>query len=391
MHAALRARRALRVRPRRAGPAFSAVGARAPPKVTHRIKRAALWRLALATSVPMVGFGFADNAIMLVAGEAIDNLDVWRRIGWSTMAAAGVGNLFSDAAGVGLGGVIEGIAIRVGIQAPALSMEQSALPAARWARFLGGLAGVTLGCFLGLLPLLFFEHDPEMSLLAHLTDEELELYNTCFRDFTVSPKAFARLLRAARTEEAQPGEVIGPRGETFDAVLMILAGSAEAFEDPEHTEPIYSYTPGFADGSNVIGASRIVDEAVANLTYPNEVRSSAAAPTRYIRWSIDELEAIMDRNPAIKAAILNSLCGDIVTGKRIIEPGGKLLLSGNRRDEIAKRVIKSRVTAKEQSLLKQQVIMNAELLEEVVKLRRETRALQARAGGRWWGGGGAEK
>ena len=47
----------------------------------------------------MVGFGFADNAIMIVAGDRIDaTLGV--RLGFSTLAAAGLGNLISDVAGI---------------------------------------------------------------------------------------------------------------------------------------------------------------------------------------------------------------------------------------------------------------------------------------------------
>ena len=62
-----------------------------------------LWVLFIAGAVPFVGFGFLDNAIMLTAGDAIEvNLGVTLGIG--TLAAAGLGNLFSDVAGLGLSG-----------------------------------------------------------------------------------------------------------------------------------------------------------------------------------------------------------------------------------------------------------------------------------------------
>ena len=52
--------------------------------------RAQLFRLAIASGVPFVGFGIADNGIMIIAGDQIDaSLGV--RFGLSTLAAAGLG------------------------------------------------------------------------------------------------------------------------------------------------------------------------------------------------------------------------------------------------------------------------------------------------------------
>jgi Transmembrane protein 65 len=51
-------------------------------------------------------FGTCDNAILILAGEYID-LTLGVTMGISTMAAAALGNLVSDVAGVGLGGVVE--------------------------------------------------------------------------------------------------------------------------------------------------------------------------------------------------------------------------------------------------------------------------------------------
>ncbi|VDP92384.1 unnamed protein product [Echinostoma caproni] len=49
----------------------------------------------IANGLPFIGFGFLDNAIMIVAGEYID-LTFASLFGLSTMAAAGLGNLVSD-------------------------------------------------------------------------------------------------------------------------------------------------------------------------------------------------------------------------------------------------------------------------------------------------------
>ena len=54
-------------------------------------------------TVPFIGFGFMDNAIMILAGDKID-MTLGLSLGLSTMAAAGLGNLLSDVCGIGFGG-----------------------------------------------------------------------------------------------------------------------------------------------------------------------------------------------------------------------------------------------------------------------------------------------
>ncbi|XP_061144472.1 transmembrane protein 65-like isoform X2 [Syngnathus typhle] len=54
----------------------------------------------LHNALPFVGFGFLDNCIMIVAGTQIE-LSIGVILGISTMAAAALGNLVSDLAGLG--------------------------------------------------------------------------------------------------------------------------------------------------------------------------------------------------------------------------------------------------------------------------------------------------
>ncbi|CAH8568704.1 unnamed protein product [Schistosoma turkestanicum] len=54
----------------------------------------------IGNCLPFIGFGFLDNAIMIVAGEYID-VQFATLLGISTMAAAGLGNLVSDLFGIG--------------------------------------------------------------------------------------------------------------------------------------------------------------------------------------------------------------------------------------------------------------------------------------------------
>ncbi|CAM2107012.1 unnamed protein product [Caretta caretta] len=51
-------------------------------------------------AIPFVGFGFLDNAIMIAAGTQIE-LSIGVVLGITTMAAAALGNLVSDLAGLG--------------------------------------------------------------------------------------------------------------------------------------------------------------------------------------------------------------------------------------------------------------------------------------------------
>ena len=85
---------------------FQSLTRRFSARATEEQGEAPTWNqlgaLFLCTAVPMVGFGFVDNFIMILAGDKIDaTLGV--RIGISTMAAAALGNLISDVAGIGMG------------------------------------------------------------------------------------------------------------------------------------------------------------------------------------------------------------------------------------------------------------------------------------------------
>ncbi|TPP65000.1 Transmembrane protein 65 [Fasciola gigantica] len=109
----------------------------------------------IANGLPFIGFGFLDNAIMIVAGEYID-LTFASLFGLSTMAAAGLGNLVSDICGLGLAGYVERFSTKMGFVVPPLTSEQHKCRSTRTATILGRCTGITIGCLLGLFPLLFF-------------------------------------------------------------------------------------------------------------------------------------------------------------------------------------------------------------------------------------------
>jgi hypothetical protein len=89
-----------------------------------------LLTIAIASGIPFVGFGFCDNAIMLMSGERIES-SLGVALGITTLAAAGLGNLISDVVGLGLADTIEVYARRFGVKEPSLNKEQLRLTITR--------------------------------------------------------------------------------------------------------------------------------------------------------------------------------------------------------------------------------------------------------------------
>ncbi|ACI64074.1 GAF domain-containing protein, partial [Thalassiosira pseudonana CCMP1335] len=110
----------------------------------------------------MIGFGFMDNTIMIHAGHYVDcTLGV--TFGLSTLAAAGIGQIFSGIGGVMFGDALEAVFQRMsgavngsGVAASStMSKAQRTMRVSRMAGLMGGIFGVALGCTLGLVNLFF--------------------------------------------------------------------------------------------------------------------------------------------------------------------------------------------------------------------------------------------
>ena len=113
-----------------------------------------LQRLFVRACVPFIGFGFIDNFIMLVAGDQID-ATFGVALSLSPLAAAGLGNLVSDVIGIQAGDLIEQAADKLGMPDAELSREQAKTASARRTSTLASMIGITIGCLLGMFPLLF--------------------------------------------------------------------------------------------------------------------------------------------------------------------------------------------------------------------------------------------
>lgn len=97
---------------------------------------------------------------MIAAGTQIE-FHIGALLGISTMAAAALGNLVSDLAGLGLAGYVEAISSRLGLPIPDLTPKQADMWQTRVSAHLGKAIGVAIGCILGMFPLLFFKWDGE--------------------------------------------------------------------------------------------------------------------------------------------------------------------------------------------------------------------------------------
>ncbi|XP_011500479.1 PREDICTED: uncharacterized protein LOC105364287 [Ceratosolen solmsi marchali] len=132
-----------------------------------------LMQVAIANAIPFIGFGFLDNSIMIIAGDSIEaTLGVF--ISLSTMAAAAFGNTISDILGIGSAFYVELFAQKVGFEAPKLTPIQLDLPKSRRAANIGRVFGVTLGCLLGMLPLLVLHKDGKDEKKTKTDEKETE-------------------------------------------------------------------------------------------------------------------------------------------------------------------------------------------------------------------------
>jgi hypothetical protein len=125
-------------------------------KTSTAPSKTALRRLFVSSLLPFVGFGMMDNGLMILFGDAIET-----RIGAvltiSTMACAAIGNWLSDLVGVLSGSTVEKLAQRCGLPHHGLDLEQLETPIASRVKSFGALLGISIGCFLGMFPLLFID------------------------------------------------------------------------------------------------------------------------------------------------------------------------------------------------------------------------------------------
>jgi hypothetical protein len=85
---------------------------------------------------------------MIQAGNAID-CTIGVLFGLSTLSAAAIGQICSDASGVLFGGTVERLAKAAGLPSPNLTAAQTKLPIVARTAWAGSLLGVIMGCTIG--------------------------------------------------------------------------------------------------------------------------------------------------------------------------------------------------------------------------------------------------
>mmetsp|Transcript_131101 Transcript_131101/g.327083 ORF Transcript_131101/g.327083 Transcript_131101/m.327083 type:complete len:280 (+) Transcript_131101:67-906(+) len=115
-----------------------------------------LCAVAIATSVPFIGFGMVDNGLMVIFGDVLDST-MGMCLGCSMLASAALGNAISNVFGMLLHGSINKGADRLGLPDPRLTLSQRKLPVVHHWSTAGSTVGVFIGCLLGMTPLLFMD------------------------------------------------------------------------------------------------------------------------------------------------------------------------------------------------------------------------------------------
>jgi len=169
-------------------------------------------KLFVRTAIPFVGFGFFDNVIMLTVGETLDcTLGV--AFGFSTLAAAGMGQMVSDASGITLQGLIERFADRLGLPDPHLTLAQQRLDFVRYFMIVSRIVGIVFGCFLGMVPLIFMP-DKKPRLVDQIAEK-------------LAPEKRAEFQSLVSTEEYLRGDHLLNYGTQSSKVFMIQEGTVE--------------------------------------------------------------------------------------------------------------------------------------------------------------------
>ena len=210
----------------------------------------ALRMVALQASIPFVGFGFMDNFVMILVGDQID-LTLGVAFGFSTMAAAALGNTFSDALGVWAGGLIDRVAEWFGIPPHGLSQAQLKLPRPRLASQLGQAAGVIFGCIVGMFPLLLLDTEKATKLKQSSSQEALF-------------KAIVHECSALLHAESATLWMVDRSGAGANVGAFAVWGRTEEERDvsvPTHSAPAV----GYVVRSGADGAAAVSDAAAAGV------------------------------------------------------------------------------------------------------------------------------
>jgi len=286
------------------------------------VEAAQMWKLMIRTAIPFVGFGFFDNCIMLTVGETLDcTLGV--AFGFSTLAAAGMGQMVSDACGITLQGLIERFADRLGLPDPGLNVQQLATPFIKYFMVFARVIGIIFGCFLGMAPLIVM---PQRT--PRLVDQIAEKLSVDKR---------AEFQGMVKTQEFKRGEKLVQYSERSTKVFMIQEGMVDVIGRDVDGLPFSVCTigPGHSFGVPELMRPSHVDLVAKD----DKVVAQVIEKADFLRITSEEggLEVFKEaRNPAHQVYLRSQ--GNAVAGRQLMAVKGtgktRMLASMDQEDRL---------------------------------------------------------
>lgn len=299
--------------------------------------------VAFVNAIPFIAFGFMDNTILILAGDAIDT-SLGVMLGISTMCAAAIGNIISDVAGILLGTAVEDFcASYLRLPTPNLTTAQRGLRSVRFANQFGCGVGIVIGCVIGMFPLWFIDSNKIQTMKR---DRQLE-------------SLFEDVVNEAKT-------LVGA-----ESTCLYLRVSAD--KDGTHVHNDTSYKPDpegdylFAryyvvpQGSIVPGitlakrhSTRGVDVERSRLVQLGRGIVSRAVLTAE-SWNIEDVKKEPDFSPVRHAAIQNMVVVPVMDGRghpiAVIEATNKIETGAAKSDAEAQSVTSGFTDLDEQILI----------------------------------------
>lgn len=223
-------------------------------------------------AVPFFGFGLFDNMVMICVGESIDST-FGVTLGFSTMVAAGFGQMVSDSAGITLQGIIERFADKLQLPDPKFTLAQSRLNLVHTVSQVSKTVGIFLGCFAGMFPLLFIDtsrNKVSEKLLCMLPAEKrAEFYNS---------------LEIVTFSE---GDKIIEYGTQGEYLYLITHGSVEVFVRDDKGQALKACD---LEAGSLCGELEFItgDKCVADVIASSDVRAQRLSKEEFIRIAGEE-------------------------------------------------------------------------------------------------------
>jgi hypothetical protein len=205
----------------------------------------------------MIGFGIMDQTVMIQAGNAID-CTIGVLFGLSTLSAAAIGQICSDASGVVFGGTVERLAKAAGLPSANLSAAQSKLPIVARVTWAGSFLGIILGCTIGLINLWFIDTSRSSTLKLRALNDGQDFEFTVEASNAVRPDATALTVEgpdvdgvlasmttaltmhgcsiveiSAKRAPPKDGQILASSGGVKDVFLVVDRETGEPFEDDQ--------------------------------------------------------------------------------------------------------------------------------------------------------------